>query len=159
MFGRRPTWIGLVLMTALRVIAAEPVEWPDWLAGTWRYERPSGSVTEERWTAPRAGLMLGISQTWRGERTAEFEYLRLEADPSAGLRLVALPSGQNETTFALEKVDRASGEWLFANLQHDFPTRISYRRESADTMVATVTGPAGDGSTRGFSLTFRRVPN
>lgn len=95
-----------------------------WLEGTWVAE-VNGTRTEERWTPPAGGGMLGTSRTLRGERMVGFEFLRIVARPG-GLVYIAQPGGRPPTEFALTAggPERA----VFENPAHDFPTRLTYRR-------------------------------
>ena len=94
--------------------------------------------------------MLGYSRTSSGERTREFEFLRIVAGQDGVLAYVAQPGGRPPVSFRLTAHDATSA--TFANPLHDFPQRIVYRR-SGDTMVATIS--ALDGS-RAMSWAYRR---
>ena len=85
--------------------------------------------------APSGGVMLGMSRTVVNGRYREHEFLRIYA---AGDTLVyaAQPSGQAPAEFRSSQI--GTGGVLFENPAHDFPTRIEYRRASADTITATV---------------------
>jgi len=67
------------------------------------------------------------------------EALRIEAR-AEGVFYVATPEGEPTTAFRLTRGTDA--EAVFENPAHDFPTRITYRREGADGLVAVVEGPA-----------------
>ena len=47
-----------------------------WLQGCWE-RRDGDRVVEERWTPPRAGSMLGVGRTTRGEKLVEHEFVLL----------------------------------------------------------------------------------
>jgi len=116
----------------------------DWLAGCW--ERRAGQrTTLEMWMPPAGGMMLGASRTVAGERTVEFEQLRLEARGDT-LVYTAVPSGQREAAFRAISLDTAG--FAVDNPTHDFPTRISYRRVGSDSLVARIEGPGPSGPRR-----------
>ena len=122
-----------------------------WLTGCWERATRSGSV-DESWTAARAGTMLGVSRTVRGDSTVAWEHLRIFR---RGGRLVygALPSGQRYAEFtATEASDTLV---VFENPAHDFPQRILYR-PAGDSLHARIEGPH-DGETRGVDFRFARV--
>ena len=81
--------------------ASAPAEGPladfAWLAGCWR-----GTVNQrefrEHWMPLRGNLMLGTGHTVAGNRTQDFEYIRLEPR-GEGVFYVAAPSGQKEAAF------------------------------------------------------------
>ena len=115
---------------------------------SWR----SGARTSSSWTAARAGTMLGVSRTVRGDSTVAWEHLRIFR---RGGRLVygALPSGQRYAEFtATEASDTLV---VFENPAHDFPQRILYR-PAGDSLHARIGGPH-DGETRGVDFRFARV--
>jgi hypothetical protein len=112
-----------------------------WMAGDWQ-TAPGGRVQiEEHWTVPAGGTMLGMGRTVAGDRTVEFEFLRLE-QRADGIFYVASPKGRCPATDF--KLTRISGhEVVFENPAHDFPKRITYRKNSDGTLTATVDGGPG----------------
>lgn len=131
-------------MLAVALLAAAAPEAEDaaalgWLAGTWVSEK-DGRWTEERWSPPRGGMMLGTALTGRGEEASGFEYMRIAPDAEGRLAFWGSPGGQPPVPFHLT----ASGarEATFENPKHDFPTRIVYRRQG-EVLTATISGPGG----------------
>lgn len=145
----------LVVADLMGVVAASfaggPVVLEDlaWMAGHW-VGSSSDVVTEELWTAPAGGVMLGIRRDVSQGRPAFFEYLRIEACTS-GLVYVASPRGVGTTEFVLVRV--GDTEVVFENRDHDFPQRIIYRR-SGDLLMARVEG-AVDGHQRSEQWEWR----
>lgn len=120
-----------------------------WMSGDWISEE-GGGWTEEHWSAPRAGAMLGYSRSGRGATMGEFEFIRIEAGAGGNPVYVASPGGAAPVRFPLARSD--AGGATFENAVHDFPQRIVYRRTGAG-MVATIS--AIDGS-RAMSWRYRR---
>ncbi len=110
-----------------------------WLAGHWTVET-EGRWTEERWAPPRGGMMLGTSLTGKGAAASSFEYMRIAAGPDGGLVFWGSPDGKPAVPF--RAVDAGPTYLAFENPAHDYPTRITYRREG-DVLTATVSGPGG----------------
>jgi hypothetical protein len=121
-----------------------------WMSGHWESLTVRGRWTEEIWSTPRGGVMLGYSRSGTNDRMREFEFLRVAAGPDGIPAYLAQPGGQPPVAFRLTAHDATSA--TFDNPQHDFPQRIVYRR-SGDTMVATIS--ALDGS-NAMSWTYRR---
>lgn len=122
------------------------------MAGCW--ERLRGElVVEERWLAPRGGLMLGLSRTVRDGRAVAYEFLRI-SERDAGVILAADPSGQALTEFAATTISDSLA--VFENPEHDFPQRILYR-PGPDSLFARIEGRA-DGGVRGVDFRMARVP-
>lgn len=122
-----------------------------WLSGDWQTAPGGRAQIEEHWTQPGGGSMLGMSRTVAGNRTAEFEFLRIEQRDD-GIYYVAQPKGRCPATdFKLTRV--GSQEAVFENPQHDFPKRLIYRKMADDSLTATIDGGEG---TKAITFQFRR---
>jgi hypothetical protein len=118
-----------------------------WLAGTWR----SDTYTAH-YSSPEGGLILSYSKQYENGRLVFFEQERFEV---RGGRVVEAPSPKgvpSPVVFTLTTLDLARHEAVFENPTHDFPTRLSYRREG-DRLHIRVEGPDG----RGFGFALDRV--
>lgn len=112
----------------------------EWMAGCWLRET-STSVTEELWTQPKAGLMVGLSRTVGSRGRASFEHLLIEARGDTVVYR-ASPSGQATTEFVASHLSDTMA--AFENPSHDFPRRIVYRQSSPDSLHARIAGPGDD---------------
>jgi hypothetical protein len=109
-----------------------------WLAGSWAGTK-DGVASEEHWTTPEGGLLVGMHKDVREGRAVFFEYLRIE-EQGGKLCYVASPRGAPPTPFcAVEIGDRRV---VFENRAHDFPQRILYWLDGSD-LHARVEGPEG----------------
>jgi uncharacterized protein DUF6265 len=118
-----------------------------WMSGHWQ---TADGATEEDWTAPRAGIMLGVSRTIEGGTVREYEFLRLQ-DGADGVPVYwGSPNGVTPVGFRLTEAGPSGA--TFDNPGHDYPQRIRYRRDG-DALVATIS--AIDDS-RATSWTYRR---
>jgi hypothetical protein len=123
-----------------------------WIAGDWQTAARGRAQVEEHWTQVAGASMMGMGRTVAGDKTVEFEYLRIE-QRADGIYYVAHPKGRCPGTDF--KLTRASAtEVVFENPQHDFPKRIIYRKGADDSLTATVDG--GEGS-KATSFAFRRM--
>lgn len=137
---------------ALALAAASPaasVADMGWLAGDWASEA-DGRWTEEIWTPPRGGIMIGHSRSGNGDSLREFEFIRIVRGDDGALAYIAMPQGGAPVAFRLVRHDGASA--TFENAAHDYPQRIHYAR-SGDTLTATIS--AIDGA-KPRSWTYRR---
>src|SRR5215471_17517347 len=64
-----------------------------WIAGDWQSAPGGKAQVDEHWTAAAGGSMLGMSRTVVGDKTAEFEYLRIE-QRADGIYYVAHPKAR-----------------------------------------------------------------
>lgn len=123
-----------------------------WIAGAWETAPGGKRQSEEHWTTAAGGTMMGMSRTVAGEKTVEFEYLRIE-QRADGIYYVAHPKARCPGTDF--KLTRASAnEAVFENPQHDFPKRIIYRKGADDSLTASVDGGEG---TKAISYAYRRM--
>ena len=144
--------LALTLLVSSRTSETPKVEDLKWLAGCWEM-RSSERVTEEQWMTPRGGIMIGMSRTVRGESLVEFEQVRIETR-GADLYYVASPARQATAEF---KATATSAERVtFENPAHDFPTKVAYRKQGADSLIASIEGQRG-GRTRTIEYPYRRV--
>lgn len=129
-----------VAMLAMMLVGGTPA-WaagedpPGWLAGSWATSEDGGRWTEEYWTPPRGGIMIGAGISGRGDRAISFEHMRIMAGADGRLAFFGMPGGAPAVAFPL--VRSGPDEMVFENAGHDFPQRIRYRREG-DAVIATV---------------------
>lgn len=123
-----------------------------WLAGCWELKR--GNRTGfEMWMPPAGGIMMGASRTVANGQVVEWERLLL-SEKDGHLVYTSLPSGQTETSFTSTAITDSS--FTVENLQHDFPQRIIYRKQGADSLIARIEGPRGN-ETRGVDFPMLRT--
>ena len=112
------------------------------LAGCWQ-----GSAGEECWLAPRGGMMLAINRgPAKPNQPPFFELLRVVEDDE-GVVLLAQPAGRAPPV-PFRAVEIGDARVVFANPEHDFPQRITYRLEGA-RLTARVEA-LKDGEWQGF---------
>lgn len=121
-----------------------------WLAGQWR--GAGGATTfEERWTEAAGGAMFAVSRTFKGDRLAAFEFLRI-VERGGGLVYIAQPNGRPPTEFTLTAITAASA--TFENSAHDFPKMIRYSRRPDGSLEAVVS----DGGRKAETSVFKKAP-
>jgi hypothetical protein len=103
--------------------------------------------------APRGGTMLGAGRTVRGGKLVEYE-LVLVREQGDGLAYEAHPSGQPSAVFLSKEI--GADRVVFENLEHDFPQRVGYRRDGADTLTAWIEGTR-DGKTKRIDFPYKRA--
>lgn len=127
-------------MLCLTAFNLTPGDRPFWLSGHWVHEDKERSAwTEESWLS-RGQMLVGVGLSGSGETTKSYEYMRIDKDKDGRLTFWGSPQGTTPVPFRMTSLSAA--EVVFENPAHDFPTRISYRRED-DVLIATVSGPGG----------------
>ena len=90
-----------------------------------------------------------MSRSVRDGRMRGYELVRIE-EREGGLVYIAEPSGQAGAEFQSTMV--TTDRLVFENPEHDFPKKIEYLRNGADSLVANV---SADGD--GFALRMGRI--
>ena len=121
------------------------------MAGAWGAE-VEGTAMEEHWTAPRAGLMVGMHRDVLPSGKAFFEFLRIETRAD-GIVYVAMPRGATPTDFPLK--ESTARRVVFENLKHDFPQRILYWLDERGALHARIEGTV-KGKTRAEEWTWTK---
>jgi hypothetical protein len=109
-------------------------ELPDWLTGEWVQKRDD-RWTEEVWTLPRGGVMIGVGRTGRGEKLQSWEVMRIVRAADGSLAFHGAPEGGPATIFPA--IAEGVRDISFANPTHDYPQRIRYWREGRLLMAET----------------------
>ena len=137
---------GLALLLMGQAPPAVQVSDLSWMSGRWQTEGlDSPHMTDEAWSEPRSGVMLGYSRTG-GDRLREFEFLRIQAGPDGVPVYYAQPGGGPPVGFRLVAHDATSA--TFENPQHDYPQRIRYEIWHDGTMWATISKLDGSNAMR-----------
>lgn len=121
-----------------------------WLTGTWEAERTQSegappAWTDESWTKPRGGILVGVGRRGVGHRLGMWEVMRIATDAAGQTALHVTGSDGSSASFAL--VRSAGSEAVFENPAHDYPQRIAYRR-TADGLEAWISRIDGSGERR-----------
>ncbi|WP_071323012.1 DUF6265 family protein [Janthinobacterium sp. 1_2014MBL_MicDiv] len=138
--------------------AAPPPDTVDklaWLAGCWLVDGAEPG-SGEQWSTAAGGTILGTSRTVKGGKTTAFEFVQIRLTEPGQLAYIVQPSGQPPVVFNLLRQDKPN-EFIFANLDNDFPSRIIYRRDSERILHASITGSLkGKPATIDFPMTRGR---
>ena len=111
---------------------------PEWMAGCWE-QRSGDKWTEECWTAPRAGIMLGSGRSGTGGVLDNWEVMQIElveTDDPAIDPITFYGAPKNRTAFAWVRNGKGAGI-TFVNAGHDYPQQIRYWREGKYLMAET----------------------
>lgn len=97
----------------------------------------------EQWTSAEGGMMLYTTRFVREGEVVDWEFGRLEETDEV-VTLWPYPRGTiSEHGFPLVSTD---GEYVFENLEHDFPVRIVYTRVGEEGLEPRIEGRDGGGT-------------
>ena len=118
-----------LLWLAAEAAASTSPPLPGFLAGCWE-ERREARWTEECWTAPRGGQMMGSGRSGNDQDVApkidHWEWMRIERGADGVPVFHASPRGAPAVAF--RAVAASASEIVFANPANDYPQRIRYAR-------------------------------
>lgn len=99
---------------------------PHWMMGAW-VEQKGEAWTEEFWTGPRGGIMLGAGRSGKGDALQIWEQTQIRPGKDGKLAFFAMPRGAPPSEFPV--VAQTADSITFAYAAHDYPQRIHYWRE------------------------------
>lgn len=124
------------------------------IAGHWAGEHDNG-VIEENWLSASGGTMIGTGRLILGERTAFFEYLRIEHRRDGSIVYIAQPKGRSPgTEFTL--THSSEREVVFENPEHDNPKLIRYTLSTDGKTLTAVTEGESNGRTSRHEMVMQR---
>ncbi len=126
-----------------------------WMSGCWeRSDKAKSLLVSESWMLPAGTSMLGMGRTVKGDKTADYEFMRIEIR-GMDYYFVAQPKANaTETAFKLTTSQPTSA--TFENPDHDFPQRVIYRKAGRNKLFARVEGKI-DGKDEGEDFRYTRT--
>ena len=115
--------ISLLLAAAARSVVMPAAELPGFLTGCWEH-RDGARWTQECWTDPRAGQMMGSGRSGEGDKLRSWEWMRIVQGDDGAIVFLGSPGGIAPTPFRARQLTATAAE--FANPAHDYPQRIRY---------------------------------
>lgn len=112
------------MIAFLMLAEAAALPMPAFLSGCWEQKRDDGGWTEECWTDPRGGLMIGSGRDGKGDSVGHWEWMRIERGTDGAVTFYGSPKGAPAVGF---KATHADGNSItFLNAVHDYPQRVRY---------------------------------
>lgn len=108
-----------------------------WLEGRW-FGVKDGTASEEHWTSPEGGSLLGMHKDVKDGRSTGFEFLRIETAKDGRIVYLASPQGRPATPFTM--IEGGAHRVVFENQEHDFPKRILYWLDAKGALHARIEG-------------------
>lgn len=124
--------------------AARPAPPPEtvgklaWLAGCWQVDGAEPG-SGEQWSTAAGGSILGASRTVKSGKTTAFEFVQIRLTVPGQLAYIVQSGGEAPVEFNLLRQDKPN-EFIFANLDNPFPSRITYRHDSDRKVHASIMG-------------------
>lgn len=149
------TVVGFFILSALTTKQANDIKQAEWLVGTWENKTSQGSVYET-WSIINDNEYLGRSYILKEKDTIVFETIRLVQE-QCGLFYIPTVKSQNDglpIRFSIKAISET--QFIFENVQHDFPQFISYTKIGIDSLIAEISG-VKNGQDRKQTFIMKRV--
>ncbi|MEO6304435.1 MAG: DUF6265 family protein [Bacteroidia bacterium] len=126
-------------VTVETIKSYKEIEKANWFLGSWQNNSPEGNMVE-MWKKKNDSTLAGKSFFIVGKDTVSSEIVSLE---QRGKDLFYIPTvkdqnGAQAIKFTL--TNSAENTFVFENPQHDFPTKITYKKINNDSLVAEISG-------------------
>ena len=150
------------LLCVASLSAVEPptkLDSVSWLVGRWQSPAGERVLSEEHWSAPAGGAMMGMFRLVSGGKPGVYESLLLEEEADGiWMRLRHFQPqmvAREQEPIKLKLTSSANEKLVFENPDNSQPKRIIYTLVG-DDLFATVETER-DGKTAAFSLKLRRA--
>ncbi|MEE8104147.1 MAG: DUF6265 family protein [Planctomycetota bacterium] len=124
-----------------------------WLAGEWRGNMWGGNFVAY-YSTPVGGRILSESELLKDGGVAFYEFESFRAGKNDVI-YTPHPGGKRAASFKL--ASHAENKAVFENPKKDFPTRVTFHRTDAATLVITLQDPHG-GSDKKQEFVLKRHP-
>jgi hypothetical protein len=149
-------WVGIALLAGLAGAQPKPsvtsIGGLAFMSGCWAFQ--SGErVTEEFWTKPAGGTMLGIGRAVNAGKTTFTEYGQIREENGVLTMFVQLRLAGSTTAFRLTKLE---GDEAVFTSDLEYPKRLVYRRMKDGSLFARTEGME-NGKEKSEPFPYRRV--
>ena len=131
-----------------------------WFIGQWKSPSSEKLTSEEHWSEPAAGAMIGMFRMLNGEKPIVYEFLMIEeGNDGVYMRLRHFKAAMAEVEkepIRLKLTKASATEAVFENPDNEKPKRITYRFDQPNQM-SVVVETIRDGKSAVFTLKFEKV--
>lgn len=125
------------------------------LQGNWMMRVKPGIVLFECWQKENDTLLHGKSYMLRGIEMKAQETVSLVYNQGGVFYIPVVENQNNGKAVSFKLTSSTANEFVFENLQHDFPKRIVYTIVSEDMLSAYVDG--GAGSSKRINYQYQKI--
>jgi len=137
------------LLLGLMGTCAAQSSFPDFLQGTWKVE---AEELYEHWDKPNTQHLKGFSYSIKDGQLAVSEYLDI-TQKGKDIIYMATVLNQNQGKGIEFLLTSSDSVFIFENLNHDFPQKISYRKLADSAIFVQVSGE----NRKGFSYQMKKL--
>ncbi len=117
----------------------EKIEKMNWLVGNWEQKLPDGTL-KETWTKQNDSTFSGDSYFINLKDTVHFESIKLTQRAEELIYIATVVGQNNEEPVEFKLISDADSTFAFENPAHDYPQKITYKKVSETSLIATISG-------------------
>lgn len=116
----------------------QPINKLHWLAGWW--QNVDKGISFEEWKLTENGNLSGTSGYIKGKDTIVSETVSLEQRGDAVIYIPIVKDQNNGQPVPFTLTSAIGDSFVFENPKHDFPDKITYKKLSPTSLVASISG-------------------
>lgn len=143
---KRNTYIAIVTFTLVfssckkeETVTKGKIKMAEWLIGNWENKTDQGTLSEN-WEKTNDSVFHGQSYFIKKKDTLHSELVELSQKGEELIYSPVVKGQNNDLPVAFKLTSATANQLVFENLAHDFPQRISYKRITADSLLAEISG-------------------
>ena len=111
----------------------------NWLIGNWGNKMPDGLLVE-KWKKENDSTFIGKSFFINTKDTVHYESIILTQNADELIYSATVTGQNNNEPVDFKLTSETENEFTFENPNHDYPQKITYKKVSDDSLVATISG-------------------
>lgn len=111
----------------------------EWLLGQWKNTSAEG-VLNETWSKPNDSTLVAGSFFIKEKDTLHFENIRLIENEGELVYETTIKGQNNDKAILFPLLSEKENEFVFENLQNDYPQKITYKREAKNSITISISG-------------------
>lgn len=115
------------------------IEIANWLIGDWEHKSEFGNLSEQ-WQQGNDSTFVGTTFFIKGKDTLHNESITLQEQGTDLIYSATVKDENADLPVAFKLTSETASQLVFENPKHDFPQKITYKKITADSIVAEVSG-------------------
>lgn len=117
----------------------DKLEKMNWLVGSWEQKLPDGALVES-WEKQNDSTYIGESYFVKGKDTIHAESVVLTQKKLDLLYIPTVTGENNDEPVTFKLTSDTQNRFVFENLAHDYPQKITYKKLNDSNLLAAISG-------------------
>ena len=134
----------------------DKLEKMNWLVGSWEQKLPDGTLIEN-WEKQNDSTFIGGNYFVKGKDTIHSENVVLTQKKEDLFYIPTVTGQNNDEPVTFKMTSDAENTFVFENLAHDYPQKISYKKVSDTNLLTSISGKQqGKESSESYTMTKKQ---